>query len=1027
MVMTRSGKIATRLNRALSLARYYAAVQRSGLFDAAYYLAQYNDVRHSGIDPLRHYLLHGGFEGRNPSRWFLSDFYLAENPDVSYHRVNPLVHYIQRGDAEGRRPNPFFDPQWYRTHIPHSKITSRTTLEHYLREGRERGFQTCDPTDLRDLINISEAPPAQETTLSAALDAWKGGMPYSKWIAKCDTISPEKLFSLTQESGAATTSASFFVLFFPTAEEVGSLAVSLRALQDQLYNNWRALIIPEGTLDQTSIADIVKEPRCLITSWENARKELSESAASSRGSVFCALLHPGERFREHALLIANRALSQNPNVELLYSDEDTLLTNGRRSSPIFKPDWDPLLFSQAPYLGSSAFINAKRFPLIPIAEPAKARSIMPLCDSAPPKLRREHVLHISSILLHATEETSYAARVASRGGGSLHAISAQATELYGPTDTGTTYSVPLVSILIPTKKNRKLLELCVTSILEKTTYPNFEIIVIDNDADEDTKTFLATLRDHPRCRILLQSGPFNYSAINNAAVEFSKGEMICLLNDDVEIGSAEWLDSLVAFGKQPNVGAVGSLLLYPDGSIQHGGVVAGGMGLAAHSFVGIPAPEQSYMGLAALPREVSAVTGACLLIERAKYLAVGGLDSTHLKVNFNDIDLCLKLRERGLATIYLPLSGMIHHESKSRGHSTASPESRKQLSEEAEVMHSRWGERLRVDPYYNRNLSLAPTLYQLATIVESDRETESTGYKLQGEYTALGREPRLDMYGDESNEMRAARASRLSHVLPLPTNLAEGLSVVILNKDAPDLIVPLVEQLSQQQTAFKRAGIGFEILIGDTGSTNTKTLELYGNLPSFAKVVRGMKYNFSSCNNELERLASWNTVLFLNNDIIFPSDANLLLNAFKRLHQDSRVGILGGVLVYPNGRIQHMGCDFLSKASVWGLPYHVHAGERPEAVTIPEQATYPSVTGAFLMISRPLFNLCGGFDPSYKAECQDIALCLEAHRRGFSATCVDLGPIVHIENATRPKGEENFADRRRFLRKFGAYIQGAFS
>jgi hypothetical protein len=311
--------------------------------------------------------------------------------------------------------------------------------------------------------------------------------------------------------------------------------------------------------------------------------------------------------------------------------------------------------------------------------------------------------------------------------------------------------------------------------------------------------------------------------------------------------------------------------------------------------------------------------------------------------------------------------------------------------------------------------------------MESDSAAESATYTIHGEYTALGREARLDIYGDESNEARASRASRLTHPAPSIFSVSPGLSVAILNKDAPDLIVPLVEQLSQQQKAFERAGIGFEILIGDTGTTNTKTLELYKNLPPFAKVVRGMKYNFSSCNNELEGHAEWDTVLFLNNDIIFPTDTDLLITGFKRLHADSRVGILGGVLLYPNGRIQHMGCEFLQKASVWGLPYHVHVGQDAESVSIPQQATYPSVTGAFLMISRSLFRLCGGFDPVYRAECQDIALCLEAHRRGFSAICVDLGPIIHIENATRPKGEENFADRRRFLRKFGAYIQGAFS
>lgn len=1012
----------------MSLARHYPTVQRSGLFDAEYYLAQYPDVKQSGVDPLRHYLLHGGFEGRNPSQWFLSDFYLAENQDVYRHRVNPLLHYIQRGDKEGRRPNPFFDPTWYRGHNPFPDSASGTTLHHYLNEGRAKDVQTCDPTELQDVLKIGGAPPHSKDTLSSALEAWKDGMPYSKWIARFDTLSPDKRLALSQERSGSTDLVTFFIIIFPTSRDWDSLTASIRSLHAQIHTNWRALIISDVPLDQVSTDTALVDPRCHIITWEEARSKVCESARSTRGRSFCGVLQPGEILREHSLLLAARSIEQKPNVALVYSDEDTLLSNGRRASPICKPDWDPLLFSHIDYIGSSAMLDARRFPLRVTRDTVKAPpSIANMCEFNATDLERENVAHLSSILLHTTEETSYATRLASRPSIHLHESTSRAITHYDRNKEQVADTQPLVSIVIPTKKNRALLEVCVTSILEKTTYPNFEILIIDNDANKDTKTFLETLRDHPRCRILLQPGPFNYSALNNAAIDDSRGDLICLLNDDVEVGCGEWLDALVSFAKQPGVGAVGSRLLYPDGSIQHGGVVVGGLGLAAHSFVGVASPEQSYMGLAAFPREVSAITAACLLIEKNKYLSVGGLDAQHLKVNFNDVDLCLKLRTRGLSNIVLPLPGMIHHESKSRGHSTASPESQKQLKQEAEIMHTRWGERLRVDPHYNRNLSLAPTLYQLSTTLEPDSSAQSATYPINGEYTALGREPRLDIYGDESNEARAARASRPGQSAPHLSTLSPGLSVAILNKDAPDLIVPLVEQLAQQQKAFERAGLGFEILIGDTGSTNPKTLELYRNLPPFAKLVRGMRYNFSSCNNELESQAAWDTVLFLNNDIIFPSDTNLLLTGFKRLHTDTQVGILGGVLLYPNGRIQHMGCEFLHKASVWGLPYHVHVGESPDSVRIPEQATYPSVTGAFLMISRSLFTLCGGFDPIYKAECQDIALCLEAHRRGFSATCVNLGPIIHIENATRPKGEENFADRRRFLRKFGAYIQGAFS
>jgi GT2 family glycosyltransferase len=247
--------------------------------------------------------------------------------------------------------------------------------------------------------------------------------------------------------------------------------------------------------------------------------------------------------------------------------------------------------------------------------------------------------------------------------------------------------------------------------------------------------------------------------------------------------------------------------------------------------------------------------------------------------------------------------------------------------------------------------------------------------------------------------------------------------VLVLNRDAPDLIVPLVAQLTAQRAAFASQGLGFELLIGDTGSTHPDVLALYANLPAGTTVVGGMRYNFSRCNNALEMAAAFDTVLFLNNDVILPADGETLLRGYRALATTPGLGVLGSVLFYPDGSIQHMGCELLDTPQLWGLPYHVNTRTRIPAASLPRLATYPGVTGAFLMIRRRLFRQLGCFDPLYAAECQDIALCLEARRLGFGTACADLGPIVHIENATRPKGEENWSDRQRFLRKYGALIR----
>lgn len=290
-------------------------------------------------------------------------------------------------------------------------------------------------------------------------------------------------------------------------------------------------------------------------------------------------------------------------------------------------------------------------------------------------------------------------------------------------------------------------------------------------------------------------------------------------------------------------------------------------------------------------------------------------------------------------------------------------------------------------------------------------------------FTSLGRESQLDIYAELSNATRAAQATRPRTAPPPIGDVPAGLSVLILNRNAPELLIPLVGQLSAQRTAFADHGLGFEVLVGDTGSTNPDVLALYANLPAGVRVARWMRYNFSRCNNTLESLAAFDAVLFLNNDIILPPQSDVLLGAYRTLVSTPGLGVLGSVLFYPDGSIQHMGCALLDKPEMWGLPYHINTRTRIAPGSLPALATYPGVTGAFLMTRRSLFRRLGGFDPLYAAECQDIALCLEAYRLGSTAACAHLGPIVHIENATRPKGEENWSDRQRFLRKYGALIR----
>ena len=275
---------------------------------------------------------------------------------------------------------------------------------------------------------------------------------------------------------------------------------------------------------------------------------------------------------------------------------------------------------------------------------------------------------------------------------------------------------PTVSIIIPTRDRVELLEPCVQSILEKTTYSRFEIILIDNGSRETAALeYLALSACDPRARVLRCDEEFNYSRLSNFGVENSKAEFVVLMNNDVEVIAPGWLEEMVSHGSQPEVGAVGARLLYPDGRVQQAGVIlgAGVHGVAEVAHRGIAQSDPGYFSRAILAQELSAVGAACMLVRREVYLEVGGFDENHLKVAFNDIDFCLKLRDRGYRILYTPEAELYHHEHASRGSEyTAANEQR--FAREIEFMKEKWKTHSSMDRNYNPSLALGGELFTLA-------------------------------------------------------------------------------------------------------------------------------------------------------------------------------------------------------------------------------------------------------------------------------------------------------------------------
>lgn len=253
-----------------------------------------------------------------------------------------------------------------------------------------------------------------------------------------------------------------------------------------------------------------------------------------------------------------------------------------------------------------------------------------------------------------------------------------------------------------------------------------------------------------------------------------------------------------------------------------------------------------------------------------------------------------------------------------------------------------------------------------------------------------------------------------------------GLSIIILNLDKPELIVPLVDSLALCREPFTKAGLGFEVLIGDTGSTDPKVLSLYGAAPDWVAVKRGLAYQFSRCNNDVFFDESrFDTVLFLNNDVILSDTPTALWNLYKALEENPDLAAVGPVMYFEDGLIQHAGIDVFRNGPLTGFCFHPHSRQPLPAL---RQAawTCPAVTGACLMIRSAVFMDIGGFDEGYRTEAQDVALCLAARRLGYEVQVMDLGRILHLENATRPRGSEDWEDRQRFMRRWGGFVAATY-
>lgn len=552
---------------------------------------------------------------------------------------------------------------------------------------------------------------------------------YERWIALHDTLTGEDLEAIRTHV-AVLASRPFISVLMPTYNTPDEwLRRAIESVREQLYPYWE-LCIADDASTTPRVRKVLEEyarldPRIRVV-FREINGHISAASNTALGIAtgdFLALLDHDDELPKHALYMVALALDEDPRLDLIYSDEDKIDESGRRFGPYFKPDWNPDLFTAQNMV---SHLGIYRMSLVRslggFREGYEGSQDWDLALRFSEAIPASHIHHIPHILYHwraidgstaaMAGEKPYALQSAARGlrdhlerTGYQGSIS-QTAGMYFRIHPKTPTPPPLVSIVIPTRNGLSLMRRCIDSLREKTRYPNYEILIVDNQSDDpEMLAYLKQIDADGIARILTYDLPFNYSAINNFAVKEARGSYLCLMNNDIEVISEYWLDEMVGQASRPDIGAVGAKLYYPDDTIQHAGVILGMEGVAGHLYSRVGRYSGGYMTRLLLVQNVSAVTAACLVVRKVLYEEVGGLDERNLPVAFNDVDFCLRLLEHGYRNLWTPCAELYHHESATRGPEDTL-EKILRFQREVAYMRGRWGSMLDRDPAYNANLTL---------------------------------------------------------------------------------------------------------------------------------------------------------------------------------------------------------------------------------------------------------------------------------------------------------------------------------
>ncbi|MDH6296599.1 glycosyltransferase [Agrobacterium fabrum] len=602
-------------------------------------------------------------------------------------------------------------------------------------------FAGFSPPLSRRTARRLERSAAKRNPLRNDLEPWRRvEAPYvkviSEWLAQRKNMAAD-----LSELAGNLQGGPIISLLVPVCNPSPSLLAELiESIIAQSYRGWELYLVSDRSngleVRRTLESYVGRDKRIQVFSGKEDAdiSQTTNDAIEAVSGKYLALLGHDDLLDSDALLFVVQVIEAHPDVRIIYTDEDKVREDGTRYDPHFKPDWNRELLYGMNYISNlgvydvemvrnagafrPGFEGAEKYDLL-------LRSIESVNDN--------QIRHVSKVLYSRRDvNNNFSASnqsetfVANAGQRALEEHFSRTTGKAVPVIPGNfplSYralwpleAMPLVSIIIPTRDHLDVLRVAVESILDKTDYRNIELIIVDNQSvEQDTLTWLEWVKDHDsRVRVIRDERPFNYSALNNNAVTQCRGEIVALVNNDVEVISTNWLSEMVALAQREKTGCVGAKLLYPNGRVQHAGVIVGMGGIAGHGHQFFSSDDSGYFGRLMVRQNYSAVTAACLVVRKEIYERVGGLNETDLAVAFNDVDFCLKVQEAGYNNVWTPYALLYHYESISRGPENT-PEKRERFQREVHYMHRRWQSHRFPDPAYNPNLSLEAIGFVMAS------------------------------------------------------------------------------------------------------------------------------------------------------------------------------------------------------------------------------------------------------------------------------------------------------------------------